>query len=98
MRHVDITNEEEAKALGWKIVYGTEIPQTLQWTLVVKAIYDDEFMSIMKTTKRMGVEGGILWQTETEITVKDPTGRLPSGQHPSVSLSQGLTFQPTPAN
>ena len=61
MRDMKNTSNEEAKKAGWKII----VP--FPGEVVGKAVYEDDDMSIMKSTKRFKVKGGWLYNTSTEI-------------------------------
>ena len=79
MRDMDITSNKEAEAKGWKILF------PFLGDLVGKAVYQDDDIRIMKSTKRFRVDGGFIYNTSTEIHKE---GR--------VSIAEALAFVPDP--
>ncbi len=82
MRDMDITSNEEAKAKGWKII----VP--FPGEVVGKAVYKEaedagRELSIMKSTKRLRVPGGSIYNTSTEIH-----------KERRVSIAEALVFVP----
>ena len=61
MRDMKNVSNEGAKLAGWEII----VPFTGE--LIGKAVYNDKDTKIMKSTKRIRVEGGFIYNTSTEI-------------------------------
>lgn len=61
MRKFTNLSYEEAIENGWNIL------KPLNCEVVGKAVFDDEGLKIMKSTKRFKVEGGWIYNTSTEI-------------------------------
>ncbi len=78
MRDMEIKSNEEAKAKGWKIV----VPFPSE--IVGKATFEDTHIRIMKSTKRLEVFGGWIYNTTTEIH---------KGQD-NVAVAEALVFVP----
>lgn len=81
MRNLKVTSNEEAAQSGWEVV----VP--LPSTLIGKAVYTGDGVSIMKSTKAISVAGGTLYNTTTEY--HDLRGR--------VSVAEALAFVPNVA-
>ncbi len=88
----DVTTNEEAKAAGWEIIFGPAAESNTDgWVLVQKAVYSGKQDTIMKSTKRLAVPGGFLYQTETVIEWPAPGIGTLARVH-----SQALAFVPEP--
>ncbi len=74
-----MTNEQ-ARVNGWK----TLVPADFK--VIAKAIFSDEVEEIMKTTKRLAVEGGWIYTVTTEIRGK--------GAGAGVVLAEAMCFVP----
>ncbi len=79
MRNLENISNEQAQATGWKIIVPFESE------VVGKATYEDEERTIMKSTKRLKVPGGWLYNTSTEICRKIDT---------STTIAEALAFIP----
>lgn len=70
----NVTNPEEAKAAGWRILAGD--PSI--WETVAKAVYQDDEERVVHGTKRMPVPGGWLYEVYTTRygRVRTAAGRI----------------------
>jgi len=61
MRNLKNLNHDDAKKSGWEIL------KPLDCEVVGKAVLKQGTMSVMKSTKRIKVDGGYIYNTSTEI-------------------------------
>lgn len=78
-RNLENLTNEQAKASGWKII------KPFESEVVGKAVLETVDGYIMKSTKRLQVDGGWIYNTSTET--KDGEGRI--------SVAEALVFVPT---
>lgn len=79
MRDMTNVNEEQAQKNGWNIL----VPFVPACEVIGKASYKDDDMIIMKSTKRIKVEGGWIYNTSTEIHKGN-----------NISVAEALVFVP----
>ena len=79
MRNMENLNQEQATKNGWNIL----VPFVPDSEVIGKAVYEADNLRIMKSTKRIKVNGGWIYNTSTEIHKGE-----------QVSIAEALVFVP----
>ena len=91
MRNMENATNDQATQNGWKIL----VP--FPGELIGKAIYKDANVQIMKSTKRLKVPGGYLYNVTTELYCgKDPAIAEALAFVPDVEAEQAKVADPPP--